>query len=151
MANHIRTQIRDRVATACTGLSTTGTNVFKARARRLGDAKLPALVIYTESEQIPGDLTSGNIGSRTFTRVIDLVVEGYAKDTANVDTTLDTIAKEVETAVAGVTIDDTLHDIEPVETEKELNGDGEQIVGVVKVTFRAWTRTAEGVPDVGVP
>lgn len=42
MANHVRQQIREAVATTLTGLSTTSTRVFQSRLRPLVDADLPA-------------------------------------------------------------------------------------------------------------
>ena len=50
MANHIRQQIRERVGTTLTGLTTTVSNVFKSRVYNLEDSKLPAIIIYTKSE-----------------------------------------------------------------------------------------------------
>ena len=47
MANHLRQQIRERIGTTLTGLSTTGTNVFQSRVYQLEDSNLPALLIYT--------------------------------------------------------------------------------------------------------
>ena len=51
MANHLRQQIRERIGTTLTGLSTTGSNVFQSRVYPLEDTNLPALVIYTKSEE----------------------------------------------------------------------------------------------------
>ena len=50
MANHIRQQIRERVGTTLTGLSTTGSNVFQSRVFNLEESNLPAIIIYTKSE-----------------------------------------------------------------------------------------------------
>ena len=38
MANHIRQQIRERVGTTLTGLTTTGSNVFQSRVYNLENA-----------------------------------------------------------------------------------------------------------------
>nr|ADI23589.1 hypothetical protein [uncultured nuHF2 cluster bacterium HF0770_42C12] len=38
---HVRQSIRDNVVTAVTGLSTTGSNVFRSRVYPLGTNKLP--------------------------------------------------------------------------------------------------------------
>ena len=50
MANHIRQQIRERVGTTLTGLTTTGSNVFQSRVSNLEESNLPAIIIYTKSE-----------------------------------------------------------------------------------------------------
>ena len=49
---HARQSIRDNVVTAVTGLSTTGTNVFRSRVYPLGENKLPALCIYTVAGEV---------------------------------------------------------------------------------------------------
>ena len=49
---HIRQSIRDNAVTAVTGLSTTGSNVFRSRVYPLGTNKLPALCVYTDSEVV---------------------------------------------------------------------------------------------------
>ena len=48
---HIRKQIRDAIATAVTGLTTTGSRVHKSRVNDLAASELPLLAIYTTSEQ----------------------------------------------------------------------------------------------------
>ena len=89
MANHIRQQIRERVATTLAGLSTTGSNVFQSRVFNLEESKLPAIIIYTKSEA--GELLE--MGStRTLQRTLSLVVEAYVKAISNFDDTIDTIA-----------------------------------------------------------
>ena len=49
---HIRQSIRDNAVTAVTGLSITGSNVFRSRGYPLGTNKLPALCVYTDSEVV---------------------------------------------------------------------------------------------------
>ena len=49
---HVRQSIRDNVVTAVTGLSTTGSNVFRSRVYPLGTNKLPALCVYADSEVV---------------------------------------------------------------------------------------------------
>ena len=51
---YIRQSIRDNAVTAITGLSTTGSNVFRSRVYPLGTNKLPALCVYTDSEVVKG-------------------------------------------------------------------------------------------------
>ena len=93
MANHKRQQIREAVGTRITSLTTTGSNVFQSRVYPLETGNLPALIVYTKNEA--NELLE--MGSqRTLQRNLSLVIEGYAKGTANTDDTVDTIAKEVE-------------------------------------------------------
>ena len=73
MANHLRQQIRERIGTTLTGLSTTGSNVFQSRVYPLEDTNLPALVIYTKSEEsMPIDIGT----NRTLERNLIVNIEG---------------------------------------------------------------------------
>ena len=47
---HVRKQIRDAVITALTGLSTTGSNVFRSRIYPLESNKIPGLCVFSKSE-----------------------------------------------------------------------------------------------------
>ena len=47
---HYRQQIRERVATTLTGLTTTGSNVFQSRVYPIENTELPCLLIYTREE-----------------------------------------------------------------------------------------------------
>jgi len=47
---HVRQSIRDNAVTAVTGLSTTGSNVFRSRVYPLGTNKLPVLCVHSEAE-----------------------------------------------------------------------------------------------------
>ena len=49
---HVRQSIRDNIVTAVTGLSTTGSNVFRSRVYPLGTNKLPALYVYSNAETV---------------------------------------------------------------------------------------------------
>lgn len=138
---HVRKQIRDAVATEVTGLTTTGTNVFKTRAYPVGPGKLPGLAIYTTSE----DSAVDSMGSaRGLMRELDLIIEGYANGTNTVDDDLDAIATEVEEALAAATIDE-VKDLYLVRTEMDVDGgEGDKVVGAVRLTFRAVYRTTPG-------
>ncbi len=52
---HVRKQIRDAIVTAVTGLTTTGSNVFRSRIYPLESGKLPGLCVYTKSETVEFD------------------------------------------------------------------------------------------------
>ena len=98
MANHLRRQIRERVATMLTGLSTTGSNVFQSHVYPLENSDLPALCIYTQDEEIEvGAMGDPRVCHSTMT----LIVDGYAQTSSNLDDQLDQIGKEVQVAMAG--------------------------------------------------
>ena len=148
MANHIRQQIRERVGTTLTGLSTTGSNVFQSRVFNLEESNLPAIIIYTKSEA--GELLE--MGStRTLQRNLALVVEAYVKANTNYDDTIDTIAKEVEAAMgADVTHNDLARDSFLDSTEINYNGEGEQPIAVMTMIYNIIYLTTETTADVAL-
>lgn len=75
MDNHLRRQIRERVGTTLTGLSTTGSNVFQRRMYPMESAGLPGLYIYTQNEEVSIDAMGA---TRTVGRDLKLIVKGYA-------------------------------------------------------------------------
>ena len=133
MANHVRQQIREKVGTTLTGLTTTGSNIYESRVYPLEAGNLPALVVYTKNEESEPIVIGTN---RLSSRNLSLIVEIYAKTTPNFDDTIDTISKEVEVAIAAdTTLDGLTKDIYLESTEIEYNGEGEQPVGYATLTF----------------
>ena len=98
MANHLRKQIRERVATMLTGLSSTGSNVFQSHVCSLENDDLPSLCIYTKEEEIEVG-ASGVL--RVYHSTMILIVDGYAQKSSNLDDQLDQIGIEVQFAMAG--------------------------------------------------
>ena len=138
---HVRQQIRDDIVTTLTGLTTTGSNVFRSRIFPLEETNLPALCIYTKSEASEYD----TIGlPRSVNRVLDVAVEAYVKGVSNYDNTLDTIAVEVEEAIAAdVTLGNLAKDAQLTAFEADFAGDGEQPVAVGRFTVTVEYRTVE--------
>ena len=91
MADHLRNQIRDRVATQLTGLTTTGSNVFQTPVVTPEDQTFPGLAIYINNEVSGETSTMGTID-----RECELHIDGYVQASATVLDTLDLISKEVE-------------------------------------------------------
>ena len=138
---HVRQQIRDDIVTTLTGLTTTGSNVFRSRIFPLEETNLPALCIYTKSEASEYD----TIGlPRSVNRVLDVAVEAYVKGVSNYDNTLDTIAVEVEEAIAAdITLGGVAKDAQITAFEADFAGDGEQPVAVGRFTVTVEYRTVE--------
>jgi hypothetical protein len=148
MANHVRQQIREKVGTTLTGLTTTGSNIYESRVYPLEAGNLPALVVYTKNEESEPIVIGTN---RLSSRNLSLIVEIYAKTTTNFDDTIDTISKEVEVAIAtDTTLDGLTKDIYLESTEIEYNGEGEQPVGYATLTFLTNYYVQEQNPDVAV-
>lgn len=138
---HVRKQIRDAIVTAVTGLTTTGSNVFRSRLYPLESSKLPGLCIFTRSEAVEFDTLTM---SRSINRVLDVIIEGYVSATANYDNTLDQIAVEVEEALAAdVTLGGLAKDLQVTAFESDFSADGDQPVAVGRFTVTVQYRTAE--------
>ena len=138
---HVRQQIRDDIVTTLTGLTTTGSNVFRSRIFPLEETNLPALCIYTKSETSEYD----TIGlPRSVNRILDVAVEAYVKGVSNYDNTLDTIAVEMEEAIAAdITLGGLAKDAQITAFEADFAGDGEQPVAVGRFTVTVEYRTVE--------
>ena len=135
---HARQTIREAAGTLLGNLTTTSTRVFQSRM--VPQTSLPCLLITTNDEEIvPG--TIGNLLERN----MELIVSGCAKATSNVDDTLDTIAAEVETAMAGFSYRNQLTRLE-VDFDESL----ERPVGRIALTFSITYLTAAGAPGTPI-
>lgn len=141
---HLREQIRDRVITLVTGLTTTGTNVFRSRVYPMEAAKLPGLCVYTQRESSE-PMTMGMGSAPLLDRTLELVIEGYARANSDIDETLDDIAIEVEEAIAA---DNTLNDLAKYayleSTEVSLVGEGDKPIGAIRLTYNIQYVTSIG-------
>lgn len=142
---HLRSQIRAAVVTRVTSLATTGANVFDARVYPLHDAELPALCVYTRSD-VP-DYEAGAL-AQTPTHELELHIEGYVKGDS--EATADLIAEEVETALYGSdnTFGGLIHGLEIGETELRVDGEGDELITIVDMTYTVFYRAVEGAPAV---
>ena len=146
--SHVRQQIRERIAANVTGLTTTGSNVFASRVYNISTSELPALLVYAISESSERD---SFLSSNGLERVVDILVEGYATTSANLDSVLDTISAEVETAVAGdPTCNGLCKDIFLSNTDVDLTPDGQKPVGSIKLTFECTYRTTTVAPQSAI-
>ena len=145
MADHVRQQIREAVATLVTGLTTTASRVYQSRVYPLADGNLPGLLIYT-TEETSEPVTMGS--TRLLDRSLTLTIEGYCEGISNIDDTCDTIAKEVETAVSGQTLSGKAKDIYLGDTAISYDGSGAKPIGYVTLNFIVLYFTEEDAPDV---
>lgn len=131
--SHVRTQIRDRIATLVTGLPTTGSSVYKMRRYALDDSKLPALCVYTTDES-SGLVT---VGTRTLRRVINAVVEVYAKGaSATIHDTVDGICVSVEEAIAAdFGLNGLAKSCVLTSTETDVNVEGENGIASARLVY----------------
>ena len=149
MANHVRQQIRERIATDLTGLTTTGTNVFQSRVYPLESGNLPGLLIYTQQETSNPDEMGSN---RTLSRELSVKIEAYCQATSNFDDTVDTIIKEVEIALAGdPTINSLAQDCYIESTDITYDASGDQPVGYATISYYVNYFTKQLTPDTAIP
>jgi hypothetical protein len=111
-------------------------------------SELPGLLVYSLSEDSERD---SFIGTNGLNRVLEVVVEGYAKASANLDDTLDTISEEVEAAIAAdPTCNSLAKDLALTGTEIEFNGDGETPMGTVRLSYSVVYRTTTTAPGTAI-
>lgn len=149
---HAREQIRDALVTVLTGLATTGANVFRNRPEtlRIPDANLPALLIYTEGESVDYATIHGPGG--LWEHVLDIVVMGVAKVSADLDETLDDILAEVDTALFAnlttQTLTNRLKTLGPPQVSAiDIDDTLETRVGRITLRLAAVYHTAAGAPQ----
>lgn len=151
---HVRKQIRDRIATTLTGLTTTGTSVFPSRptvGRPIIDSTLPALTIYTTEEETDHEMDTFDGTTRIETRLLTVMIQGYVKDISTLDDTLDTISKEVEIAMAG---DETINSLAKASflnaTEISFDAEAAQPHGLLEMTYGVQYRVATTDPETAL-
>ena len=142
MTTHARQQIRQAVATACTGLTTTGSRVHQSRMRPATDAGLPCLLISTGDESIEASVQAHQA------RTLIVTVRGLAKVAADLDDTLDAMALEVETAIQSA---GTLSGLVPgrlqlISISTDFDDSLDKPAGQIVLEFKAGYFTASGSP-----
>lgn len=141
---HARQQIRDAVVTICTGLGLIGARVYASRQYPMASAELPGLCVYTTQEASQPEIMRS---PRRLIRELSIVVECYARATDGVDNALDNIAAQVEAAIGtDPTLGSKVRRVHISQTETMMTNDGEQPVGVARLTFTAEYATFENAP-----
>lgn len=147
---HARKQIRDAIALLLMDLTTTGHRVFPSRIYSLDESELPSLSVFTAdtgNDEVITKITLGN--PPRFHRVCPLIIEGHAMVYEGIDDTLDQISEEIEIAmsaplaVGGRTVPAQLQS-----TAKELIGDSESQIGIVRLVYSVPYVTAENTPHI---
>ena len=148
MTDHVRQQIRDRIVTNVTGLSTTGDRVYRSRVYPLNADTMPALLVYSKTEDSEIDVM-GSPG--VLNRLVNIAIEGYVRNITVYDNKIDDICKEVETAMAA---DQKINGLAKnsflSSTEIEYTGEGDQPIGVVTMNYVVQYRTATNAPQTAL-
>lgn len=151
MPQHVRTQIRNAVASTLSGLTTTSNRVFVSRVYPMERASLPGLIIITETDEIETSRDSIKAGNLILWSRLQLMVKAYAKGTANVDATLDQIENEVrKTLISNHTLGGLTIDINWQSTTIQFDGSGEVPIGVAEMLFFVDYRVAQAAPDISI-
>jgi hypothetical protein len=136
--SHARRNIRDAAVQALTGLPTTGANVHATRLYPMEPAGLPALCIYTLSEESGFD----SLPPRKLLRRLELAVEIVGQVNETLDDTLDQISLEVEQMLGtNFTLGGTAKDCELQSTKITVRGEGEKQTGSAVLIFGVTYRT----------
>lgn len=147
MPNHARQQIREALATAVTGLTTTSTRVYQSRMHALAAAELPCLLVNTDDENVE-PLTMH--APALLTRTLNASIRGVAKTTSDLDDTLDTIAKEVETAIGASTLSNLVKTLQLTGIEVEFDNIIDKPVGVITLSYQLSYLTAANAPTTAL-
>ena len=147
MANHLRRQIRERIVTDVTGLSTTGSNVFQSRAYPIEESKLPCLLVF-DSEESVEIRSMGAI--RGISSELTINIEGYCQgsDGSSVMNTLAAIQKEVQIAMqADIDINSLARDSYLTSADASVNAEATKPTGSVRLSYLVIYQYLENAPD----
>lgn len=149
---HVRTQIRNALVTALTGLTTSGPRVFASRVYPVSEAELPCLLITTSDEQAEVANLQWRMAQR---RELGIEITALAQSVSGVENTLDTMLEEVETALYLTQTQATLsglllHPLRLDAVEVNLDGDGQRPAGALTLRLTATYETDAGVPGTAL-
>ena len=143
---HARRAIVNAAAAACDLLATTGARVYPGRSWPLTAESAPYLLIYARQEQSASATMRGS--ARKLMRTCTLFVEGIETGVVDTDEVLDTIAEEVETAIAADhTLGGTCKELLLTQTDINVTeDDSARRIGVVRLTFTVTYLTEANAP-----
>ena len=150
MTAHVRQQIQEQFVRNCANLTTTSTRVFKSRVYDMDQTEVPALCIYANSE---ASARATMQTTASLERTLDVIVEGYVQENlaSEMDDTMDTIAAEVEVAIASdPTCNGLAKDTVLTSTELTMTGEGDLPGGMVRMTWTVLYFTKTTAPTVAL-
>ena len=144
---HIRTQVRDAIEAALSGL--VNATAYMERKHRMDAGLLPAVLVYlTDCE--PQDDMRATTGPFTTETVQTLVCELHAEgvDGKSVAEAIDAMESEVETALAGdAALMALIEILEPAGSQIEMNSEQDRVLGVRSVSYNVTWRHVFGAPE----
>ena len=144
---HINQQIRDRVADIIGALPFFSGRVYKMRSYALDDAKLPAAVVYTNSQS--SSLVS--IGFRTLQGSLNLTVDIHIKgSSATIVNAIDDACVLIEDAIGSdFSLNGLVKSCVLTETDVDINVEGEKPTASARLSYVAEYVTS--IADVETP
>ena len=143
-----RMQIRHAFRDRLLNKTAVGARVYTTRKRTHWKSKVPALVVYTEAEFEPTQLSK--TASPIWLRPLMVAVEAVVDDSEGLpDDELDILCEQVEAAIFGgkrFLEVDAVHDVQPGGTQFRFDGRGEKLYGGARVLFRVpyeWSAPAD--------
>ena len=144
---HMNQQIRDRVADIIGALPFFSGRVYKMRSYALDDAKLPAAVVYTNSQS--SSLVS--IGFRTLQGSLNLTVDIHIKgSSATIVNAIDDACVLIEDAIGSdFSLNGLVKSCVLTETDVDINVEGEKPTASARLSYVAEYVTS--IADVETP
>jgi hypothetical protein len=152
MTDHVARQILDSVVSTCTGLTSTGSNIFRSRVHTMVESNLPALLIYAREDVLEEETSSmqtdGNKGNQYVLSIsIDAVEKDASETTA--ENTLFKIRKEVQIALEGdLSLGGKCKDLWLAEANiEDRTGSGDSPILTLMMTWNFLYRIKQGAPQ----
>lgn len=137
---HERKAIRAAVVAQLSGHTAAGTRVFPSRQPPVREVELPAICVYTDSEEV--DEESANSAPRWLKRKAIVAIEVWAAAGDAVDDVLDALALEVETAMdSDDSLGGTAFWVWPTSTEIGITAIGKIPVGCCRMLYTVTYKT----------
>lgn len=150
MAGHLRKQIRDKLKTVLSGLSTTTTNVFGNRKEIMSETELPAVIIFNDIDQVAARTIGSQVAphTRMEQRTISYKIQALAKQNAGLDDQLDQICLEVEKAIsADIFLGGLTSDARLISTSHQFEESSDRPEGIAEMVWEFDTWVPNTAPD----
>jgi len=146
---HARKAIRDAIAELMRGTAMAGSNVFPSRLFSLDESQLPSISVFTTDESNAETVTKLTLSQPPLVqRDLPVIIEAHAVMDEHIDDVLDTLAVEIEKAMAQQIVVGSKHiPARLTSTQTTFSGDSDLQVGVVRLIYTAVYATLENTPD----
>jgi len=135
VSNHVRQQIRKRMQGVISdNVSLVDGRVYTSRVYSINELSLPAITISFVNE-VSSQIT---IGLRTLTRKVDIMIDVYAAQNADLDDVLDNISVQVDEAIASnFTLDGLAKQCTLASSDFSFEAGTDSPIGVARLSYEA--------------